>query len=61
MTTHEDRQLDRKITKPLKGPMISRKEEMPQYATRRGQQLDKKVNEVCGRFGALGEGRYAPI
>ena len=47
--------------KPVEGPMISRKEEMPQYATRRGQQLDKKVNEVCGRFGALGEGRYAPI
>ena len=31
--------------KPMKGPMISGKEGMPQYATHRGQQLDQKVNE----------------
>ena len=45
MTTRADRQLGRKIMKPMKGPMISEKEGMPQYATRRGQQLDQKVNE----------------
>ena len=28
---------------------------MPQYATHRGQQLDQKVNEACGRPDALGE------
>ena len=29
---------------------------MPQYVTHRGQQLDQKVNETCGRSDALGEG-----
>ena len=33
MTTHEDRQLGRKIMKLVKGPMISEEEGMPQYAT----------------------------
>ena len=33
MTTHKDRKLGRKIMKPVKGPMISEKEGMPQYAT----------------------------
>ena len=33
MTTHKDRQLGRKIMKPVKGPMILGKEGMPQYAT----------------------------
>ena len=31
--------------KPMKSPMIPRKEGMPQYATRMGQQLDQKANE----------------
>ena len=35
--------------KPVKGPMISEKEGMPQYATQGSQQLDQKVNETCGR------------
>ena len=35
--------------KPMKGPMILGNEGMPQYATLRGQQLDRKVNETCGR------------
>ena len=61
MATHEDRQLGRKITKPLKGPMILEKEGIPQYATREGQQLDRKVNEAYGRSDALGERGYAPI
>ena len=47
MTTHEDRQLGPKIIKPVKGLMIPGKEGMPQYATRRGQQLDQEVNETC--------------
>ena len=42
MTTHEDRQLGRKIMKPVKDPMILGKEGMPQYATLGGQQLDRK-------------------
>ena len=29
---------------------------MPQYVTHRGQQLDRKVNETCGRSDALREG-----
>ena len=56
MTTHEDRQLGQKIMKPVKGPMILGKEGMPRYATRGSQQLDRKVNEACGRSDALGEG-----
>ena len=56
MTTHEDRLLGPKIMKPMKGPMIPGNEGMPQYATRRGQQLDRKVNRACGRSDALGEG-----
>ena len=55
MATHEDRQLGSKIMKPVKGLMIPKKEGMPQYATRGGQQLDRKVNEACGRSNALGE------
>ena len=47
MTTHKDRQLGQKIMKPVKGLMIPGKEGMPQYATRRGQQLDQKVNEYA--------------
>ena len=42
MTTRADRQLGRKIMKPMKGPMISEKEGMPQYATQGNQQLDQK-------------------
>ena len=49
MTTHEDRQLGRKIMKPAKGQMILGNEGMPQYATRGSQQLDQKVNETYGR------------
>ena len=33
MTTHEDRQLGRKIMKPVKGLMILGKKGMPQYVT----------------------------
>ena len=36
MTTHEDWQLGRKITKPMKGPMILGKKGMSQYVTHRG-------------------------
>ena len=61
MTTHEDQQLSRKITKPLKGPMIVGNEGMPQYATLRGQQLDRKANETYGRSDDPREGRYAPV
>ena len=56
MTTHEDRQLGRKIMKPMKGLMILGKEGMPQYATQGSQQLDQKVNETYGRSNAHGEG-----
>ena len=56
MTTHEDRQLGQKITKPLKGSMIPGKEGMPQYATCGDQQLDQKANKAYGRSNALGEG-----
>ena len=61
MTTHEDRQLGRKIMKPMKGPLIPGNEGMPKYATRGGQELDQKVNETYGRSNALGKGGYAPI
>ena len=61
MTTHEDRQLGPKIMKPVKGPMILRKEGMPQYATLSGQQLDRKVNETYGRFYDPREWEYAPV
>ena len=47
--------------KPMEGPMILGKGDMPQYVTHRSQQLDRKVNEACGRSNALGEGRYAPV
>ena len=61
MTTHEDRQLGRKIMKPVKGPMILGKKGMPQYATLGGQQLDRKVNETYGRSDALEEGGYGLV
>ena len=35
--------------KPTEGLMILGNEDMPQYVTHRGQQLDRKVNETCGR------------
>ena len=41
--------------KSVKGLMILGNEGMPQYLTRRGEQLDQKVNEAYGRFDALGE------
>ena len=44
MATHEDRQLGLKMMKLVKGLMIQGKEGMSQYATRAGQQLDRKVN-----------------
>ena len=44
MTTHKDQQLGQKIMKSVKSLMIPGKEGMPQYATRRGQQLDQNVN-----------------
>ena len=42
MTTHEDRQLGRKIMKPVKGPMILGKEGMPQYDNLRGSTARSK-------------------
>ena len=61
MTTHEDRRLGRKITKPLNGPMILGKDGMPQCATHEGQQLDQKVNETYGRSNDPREWGYAPV
>ena len=61
MTTHKDRQLGRKIMKPVKGSMIIRKEGMPQHATQGSQQLDQKVNETCERSNDPREGGYAPV
>ena len=55
MTTQEDRQLGRRIPKSGKGPMILRNGGMLQYAIRKGQPLNQKVNEACGRFDALRE------
>ena len=49
MTTHEDRQLGRKIMKHVKGLMILGKEGMPQYATLRESTTRSKVNETYGR------------
>ena len=46
--------------KPVKGPMISEKEGMPQYATQGNQQLDQKwVKPVEGSM--LSEKGYAPV
>ena len=42
--------------KHVKGPMLAEKGVCPSMTTRRGQQLDRKVNETYGRFDALGEG-----
>ena len=47
--------------KPVKGPMILEKEGMPQYATRRSQRLNQKVNEVCGRSDDPREGGDALV
>nr|CAN79754.1 hypothetical protein VITISV_031876 [Vitis vinifera] len=61
MTTHEDRQLGRKIMKPVKGPMILGKEGMPQYDNSNGSTTRSKVSEAYERFDDLGEGGYAPV
>ena len=44
----------------MKGPMISGKEGMPQYATHRGQQLDQKVNESLLKGLVLSEKGVCP-
>ena len=53
MTTHKD-------VKLMKGPMIPMNEGMPQYATRRGQQLDQKVNESLLKGLVLSEKGVCP-
>ena len=60
MTTHKDRQLDQKIMKHVQGLMILGNEGMPQYATRKGQQLDPKVNESLLKGWCSRRTRYAP-
>ena len=60
MTTHKDRQLGQKIMKHVQGLMILGKEGMPQYATRRGQQLDQKVNESLLKGLVLSEKGVCP-
>ena len=47
--------------KLMKDPMIPRKEGMPQYATRRSQQLDQKVNEILLKGMVLSRMGYAPV
>ena len=60
MTTHKDRHLGQKIMKHVKGLMILGKEGMPQYATRRSQQLDQKVNESLLKGLVLSEKGVCP-
>ena len=61
MTTQEDRKLGQRIPKPRKGPMILRNDDMPQYVTRRGEQLDQKVNKAYERSDDPRQGRYALV